>query len=108
MVSSSLLAALARETSATAEPVEDLGALVRELVAGLPLEARAAAMSRAQAVDAAGQRLRGLAEVLAGLSRGEPETGVLAGLGLAGLAASLSGAVQEPSEPPSGDFTLFD
>ena len=31
-----------------------------------------------------------------------------AGLGLAGLAASLSGAVPEPSEPPSGDFTLFD
>jgi hypothetical protein len=103
-----LLSAIAGQTASTARLVEGLAALIADLLADLPPEARGAALVRAQAADLAVQRLEGLAQVLESLGHGASAHDAVSSLGLADLAASL-GYGSPPGGPVSaGDLALFD
>lgn len=101
-----LLAALAAETARVRTGLDEVADLVGDLVRALPADARGAAVSRAQAIDALGQHLDGLSGLLRALSAGEPATRAIAALPLADMAARLGGSVDAP-RADAGDLHLF-
>lgn len=104
-----LLGAISEELSDVRAGLDDLAGLMASLIFQLPPEARQEALTRAQAFDALGQSLDGIAGLLGDLSRGVAPASALEGLTLSDLAARLTGRAQPlPPDAVAGDLILFD
>ena len=109
-----LMAAVADELAAVRHGVEAVAGLVGELVATSSGEARARAVTEAQALDLASQRLDALSGLIRALGDGASPEQAIAALTLSDMAQRLGSAagVAPRTEPApslaSGDLLLFD
>jgi len=109
-----LMAAVADELAAVRHGVEAVAGLVGELVASSTGEARDRALTEAQALDLASQRLDALAGLIRGLGAGATPEQAIGALTLSDMAQRLGTAIDRPSSPTpdaasvSGDLLLFD
>lgn len=111
---SDLMGAVADELAAVRHGVEAVAGLVAELVVTSTGEARDRALTEAQALDLASQRLDALSGLIRALGQGVPADQAIADLTLADMAQRLGVAAGvAPSSLPagssaSGDLLLFD
>src|SRR5690606_38520379 len=109
-----LMAAVADELAAVRHGVEAVAGLVAELVASSSGEARDRALTEAQALDLASQRLDALSGLIRALGAGATPEQAVGALTLSDMAQRLGTPIDRPSSPApdaasaSGNLLLFD
>lgn len=109
-----IIAAMAAETADVRDQLDDLAGLVADLVRALPEGDRVSALTRAQSMDALGQRLDALSGLLQVVAGGACLRTAITGLPLSDMARRLGRAGADADVlamtpvAASGDLILFD